>query len=249
MFSEIMRTYVAGILSPTFLILGLFCFSLWCLKKEKFSWAKKSLATGLILFVFFTSGIIRHTLYSFIETAPLTVPSDYKYVVVLGARIYPSQNQPVSAQLSDTLLSRLSYGVELWRKNPESTIVVTGNGAGKIPEAHIMGLYLESMGVPKDKIIVEDKSMNTKDHPVYLKPILNNDKFLIVTSAYHMKRSLQNFEAHSLHGFAAATDYVNTDHLGLTHLMLRSENLALNDRWFSEIYSTIWTKIRLFLKG
>lgn len=245
MFSEIMRTYVAGILSPTTLIALLLITSLYCLKKHYLKTVKVLLLTTTILYALFTTSPLRYGLYSLIETDPVNFPQDYKYVVVLGARIYPNDQHPLSSQLSSTLLSRISYGIELVNKKPGSLLIVTGNGAGKIPEAHLMGDYALSLGLPKDKLIIEDKSMNTKDHPIFLRPILKDQKFVIVTSAYHMNRALKNFKANNLEGYGAPTDYVNSTGLGFGSLILRGENLAQLDRWFSEIYSKTWTEIRL----
>ena len=245
MVSEILRTYVAGILSPTSwigFILILTCFLFW---KNKLKLARIALTSATILFILGSTPVLRSGLYSWLETASPKIPTQYKYVVVLGGKIFPNEKHPLSSQITGSLLSRLSYGVKLTLAHPESKLIVTGNGSGKIPEAHLMSEFAQEMGLTADRIIVEDKSMNTKEHPLYLRPILKNDSFLIVTSAYHMERALELFRAHGLEGFPAPTDYMNKDSegMGINALIMRGENLSLLDRLMTEVYSRIFLNL------
>ncbi len=195
------------------------------------------------MFLLLSTAPLKTLLYSFLEVPSSPLPQDYRYVVVLGGKIFPNDNHPVSSQLTASVLGRLSYGVALTLKNSDAMLVVTGNGSGEVPEAIRMKEFAMGLGVPEGRIIVEKESMNTSDHPVYLKSILKNQKFLIVTSAYHMKRALFNFRAHGLDGFPAPTDYMNKKSGGLAadSFIMRGENLSLMDRFVTEIYSTIWT--------
>lgn len=247
MISDIFRTYVAGLLSPTSFLGVMLIISTILLWKGKIRFGKMLVTMSTVLFILLSTGPVKTILYSMFEPESPRLPQDYEYVVVLGGKIFPNKDHPLSSQISSSLLSRLSLGVHLTLKNPESKLIVTGNGAGEVQEAFLMKQFALEMGLPADRIIVEDKSMNTKDHPVYLEPILKNHKFLLVTSAYHMRRALKNFRAHGLDGIPAPTDYMNKDQAGISaeSFIMRGENLSLNDRLMTETYSSIWTAIRM----
>lgn len=250
MISDIFRTYVAGLLSPTSFLGVMLIISTILFWKGKTRIGKVLVTFSTVFYILLSTGPLKTISYSIFETERQTLPQDYRYVVVLGGKIFPNETHPLSSQISSSLLSRLSHGVYLTLKNPESKLIVTGNGAGEIQEALLMKEFALQMGLPPERIIVEDKSMNTQDHPVYLEPILKNQTFLLVTSAYHMKRALKNFRAHGLEGIPAPTDYMNKDQSGITaeSFIMRGENLSLNDRLMTETYSTIWTAIRMAFK-
>lgn len=239
MISEIFRTYVAGLLSPTFFT-GL-CLILGTILLWKNKLAGKILVTiSAVLFILISTAPLRYSFYKITETDPSPIPQDYKYVVVLGGKITPNADHPVASQISGTLLSRLSHGISLVQARPGSILIVTGK-----PEQELMEKYALQMGVPKERLIVEKESVNTMDHPKYLLSILKDQKFVLVTSANHMKRSLSNFEALGLHGYPAPTDYANKkDSLDLESLIMKGENFAMMDKWFTELYSTMWTYVR-----
>lgn len=247
MVSEIFRTYILALVSPTSLIGIILILGLVLLWKKKEKNAKITLSVGVALFIISGLAPIRFGLFKLLETPPVKISEPYKYVVVLGAKTFALPEYPISTQLSPTLLARVTEGVRLVMQSPDSILVVTGKGTGTIAEASLMYDAAIALGIPKERIIVENKSMNTKEHPVYLKPILKDDSFVMVTSAYHMSRAIVNFKAHGLNPIPFPTDYMNRTEspFSIEHLIMRGENFAALDRWSSEMYSRLWTFIRM----
>lgn len=244
MFSEIGRTYIAGLLSPTsFIGLALLVATI-LLWKKKVVIAKWIVTVCAVGFLILATAPLRYSLYSGLEDSPQTIPNDYEYVVVLGGKIFPHENHPISSQITPSLLSRLSHAASMVIARPDVKLILTGNGAESKTEAEVMESFALQMGIAKDRIILEKKSMNTADHPIYLKSILQGKKFVIVTSAYHMKRAMELFRRHGLEGYAAPTDYQNKQNLGLSSFIMRGENLSAMDRLFTELYSSLWQKIK-----
>jgi uncharacterized SAM-binding protein YcdF (DUF218 family) len=247
MVSEIFRTYINPFFAPTSLIgiiLIVGCVLLW---KNKIKPAKIFISLGVVGYVLCSLAPLRFALYSLIESSHEKVTRPYKYVVVLGAKTFYRPDYPISSQLSPSLMARVIEGVRLVHENPESILIVTGNGAGEVPEANLMYEAALALGIAKERIIVDRESMNTKDHPVYLKPILKNEAFVMVTSAYHMERAIKNFRTHGLNPIPMATDYINKQPSPFTleNMIMRGENFAALDRWVSEMYSRLWTFIRM----
>ncbi len=114
--------------------------------------------------------------------------SGAEYVIVLGAQVRgttPSLN----------LAKRLDKACEYLKQNSDTKVIVSGGqGAGEdITEAQAMSTYLLNKGIDKDRIIMEDKSINTHENIKFSKRIINNDKakIVIVTSSFHVYRGVR----------------------------------------------------------
>ena len=77
-------------------------------------------------------------------------------------------------------------------------------------EADIAKVILLGLGVPEDKIIVENQSLNTTENAKYTKKLLEEYSFvqpILVTSAFHMERSVLQFAKVNLSVIPYPTDY------------------------------------------
>ncbi len=106
---------------------------------------------------------------------------------------------------------RLVQAVALYKAGKAPVVVLTGGGVeGARPEAQQMKDLLVIMGVPSQHIVLENQSRDTHDNAVYSARLLKArgmHRILLVTSAYHMRRSLALFEAQGLEVVPAPTDY------------------------------------------
>ena len=64
------------------------------------------------------------------------------------------------------------------------------------------------MSVPQSDIIKETKSVDTEDQARTLKAQLGSAPFILVTSAYHMPRSIMLFRKYGMSPIAAPTGYL-----------------------------------------
>ncbi|NMA67463.1 MAG: YdcF family protein [Clostridiaceae bacterium] len=111
-------------------------------------------------------------------------------VIVLGCGIWPDGRPTAS------LISRLDKAVSYFEDNPHVNIIVSG-GQGPnepFPEALAMEEYLIKSGVPKDKIIKEEKSTSTKENFEFSRRLINAPdeekiKIVFVTNEFHVFRS------------------------------------------------------------
>jgi len=94
---------------------------------------------------------------------------------------------------------RLTVVPELARRYPNARILFSGGSAALIDgdaEAKFALPLLESLGVARDRITLEDHSRNTVENAVYSKAIVQpkpGERWLLVTSAYHMPRAIGVF--------------------------------------------------------
>ncbi len=123
-------------------------------------------------------------------------------IVVLGGAISPD----VSTARPDVALNeaaeRMTALVELARRYPDARIVFSGGSPAlffsEAPEAEFAVRLLQSLGVPRERVLVEERSRNTVENAVFSKLIAQpkpGERWLLVTSAYHMPRSVGVFRA------------------------------------------------------
>jgi uncharacterized SAM-binding protein YcdF (DUF218 family) len=131
-------------------------------------------------------------------------------IVLLGGALRGDTQLGTLADLNQHA-DRLVYAVALYKAGKAPVVVLTGGGVdGARTEAEQMKDLLEVMGVPGRDVLLESKSRNTHDNAVYCAELLKAqgmDRILLVTSAFHMRRSLALFEAQGLNVVPAPTDY------------------------------------------
>ena len=121
-------------------------------------------------------------------------------VIVLGAGIK-------GESITLPLMYRLDKSIEYYKKNPKTIIVVSG-GQGydeTITEALAMERYLVSKGIPKNKIIKEERSTSTYENFVLSKKILDNYfkreyKTVFITNDFHIFRAKEISKVAGING-------------------------------------------------
>ena len=108
---------------------------------------------------------------------------------------------------------RLFQTIRLYKMGRIDKIIFTG-GSGSIEfpekrEGKFVKKYLNEIQIPDSALIIENESKNTYENAVFTKKILDslnyNTNLLLVTSAYHMPRSLAVFKKA---GYTNVTPYV-----------------------------------------
>jgi uncharacterized SAM-binding protein YcdF (DUF218 family) len=95
---------------------------------------------------------------------------------------------------------RIASAIELARKYPKAQIVFSG-GSGRLfsrapTEAGLAKRRFELSGVPAGRLITEDRSRNTAENARFTKAAIGpkpGERWLLVTSAYHMPRAMGTF--------------------------------------------------------
>lgn len=164
---------------------------------------------GLGVLLVFSNPVIAHLLsvpldyrYPPLLTAPR---EDIRFVVVLAGGYSPSDALPVSSQLSDSTVRRLVEGIRIYRMLPNSKLVLSGGtfpGFAR-PVAQLMAELAEALGVPRDRIVIEAVSLDTKQEARLVLPIVRQETFVLVTSASHMPRSVALFRTAGMHPIPA----------------------------------------------
>jgi uncharacterized SAM-binding protein YcdF (DUF218 family) len=107
---------------------------------------------------------------------------------------------------------RTLHGARLYKRGIAQRIIVTGADLASeqdttMPEAERMKHLLVLLGVPVDAITAEDAARNTAENIANVKKIVGDEPVALVTSAYHMKRSLKLARRGALRAYAFPTDF------------------------------------------
>ncbi|MEW6067779.1 MAG: YdcF family protein [Nitrospirota bacterium] len=95
---------------------------------------------------------------------------------------------------------RVIYGVKLFKEGwarKDRIILAGGPVVWRHTWASLMKGHAVSLGVPKNAIILEDKSRNAEEGAIFTKKILDKYKYkscVIVTSPYHSRRAAKTFK-------------------------------------------------------
>jgi len=193
---------------------------LWFSKKQKSGKIVVTVGTILLLLLSYNGSSnnflreLERRYPSYALAGPNELPSRspdtaIKWVVVLGGGHQVDPNIPVSSQINHPTLVRLVEGIRVYRKNPGSKLIVSGGRVdSSISDAKLMANLAEALGAPREDLVVEEQSWDTEDEARLLKPLIQNDAFILVTSAYHMHRSMKLFESYGMHPIPAPTDHL-----------------------------------------
>jgi len=121
-------------------------------------------------------------------------------IVILGGAEDSRANPPRELAGLNESAERYTEAVWLARRFPEARVVFSG-GSGALfateePESVSAGRLLEGLGIARERIALEDKSRNTHENALYTKRLIEpraGERWLLVTSAWHMPRALGCF--------------------------------------------------------
>ena len=130
------------------------------------------------------------------------------YVIVLGCRVK-------GTEVSKSLRARLDAALEYIGENDKTCIIVSGGkGNGEdISEAEAMKRYLVAHGISEERIVMEDKSVDTSENILFSAEYINDSqaKIGVVSNDFHLFRAKQLVRAKGFSnvcGISAPTDRV-----------------------------------------
>lgn len=169
------------------------------------------------------------------------------FVVVLGSGHVSDARLPATGQIGGTSLARLAEGIRLLRQLPEAKLVVSGGPVNDpVANARVVAAVAESLGVGKERMIVEDRPLDTVEEAKYLAPLLKDVPFVLVTSALHMPRAMAIFQSQGMRPVAVPTDYVikNSSVAPPGSYLPSLANFDLSHRILYEWLGELWSRAK-----
>lgn len=186
--------------------------------------------------------LIRELENQYTEIPPQADLRDYVGMVVLGGStelsfVAIAHSQPL---LNDAA-ERITAPLAMLKRNPHLHMLYTGGGAargaGMITEAQRAKMFFDSLGVSGPGVVYEDASRTTHENATFtakLPGVDTTQRWLLVTSAWHMPRAMATFAKAGWNVTAYPVDYRTGPTTPWTEYALgpalRSWKLALHER-------------------
>ena len=203
MFQGISMFVLKKILTPFLIPPGLFIFlfmvvGIWffCKNRRKMSYCWFFMAAILWLASIKPVGNFFMSPLEYSYIPPKSFSGDV--IIVLGGGM--KENVPDfsgSYALSSDGLERAFTAARINKKTDLPIILSGGAVFAKKSEAEVGKRFLTDIGIPGDKIIIENKSRDTYENAVFSREICIErgfKKIILVTSAYHMPRAAMIFK-------------------------------------------------------
>lgn len=105
---------------------------------------------------------------------------------------------------------RLHHAVTLYEGGYSDVILLTGgySPGNEHSDAYIAGAYLQSLGIPAEAILLEERSTITQENLEYAKEIMENEGLstcVLVSDPLHMKRSMLMAKDYGIEAFPSPT--------------------------------------------
>ncbi|MGZ4033847.1 MAG: YdcF family protein [Bacteroidia bacterium] len=231
------------IITPIIWIIILFVISIYSKKERR---RKRSFAWALGLLLFFSNSFIFDECIRMWEI-PATKYENLKVydagIVLGGMAAYDQSFQRAQFYRG---ADRLIQAVELYRKGIIKKIIFTGGSGSilhsEIKEGNFINRYLLYFGIPQKDFLIESESQNTRQNALYTKQLLDKEKmsgnYLLITSAFHMRRSLGCFNKVGIATVPYSTDrYAGPRKFEFDYLFIPNSSV-MND-WNTLIHEII----------
>ena len=171
----------------------------------------KFIYSAFIFLIIFSNGLFADILWRLLEHPwerldySLVTPSD-GIVVLSGGRHLPPGNSKI-IEWNDP--DRFLAGIDLYKANKSNRLIFTGGinplSSDLPPEGDIYIKEAISMGLPKEDLFTTYPVNNTLQEAKAIKKLLNDElppliqnRIILVTSAFHMKRAKKVFESEGI---------------------------------------------------
>lgn len=180
-------------------------------------WRKRLAIGGVVLLLFFSNEFIANEVMRAWETDPVAFDHmrPHRIGIVLTGAVIP-RLEPNDRVYFQRGADRVIHTVQLYKLGLIEKILVSG-GSGRLidiqeREADAFKEAMVLMGVPDSVIVVEDETRNTHESAAKVKEMLQNRGYvspdcLLITSAFHMRRSLACYRKVGLPLDSFSTDF------------------------------------------
>jgi uncharacterized SAM-binding protein YcdF (DUF218 family) len=128
------------------------------------------------------------------------LPDRVDGVILLGGSVMPESSRDWQQLEIKDSGERLKGFIDLAHQFPNARLVFTGGSAsitGNTPtEASILKLHLDELGINTERVVFEDRARNTAENASFTRQLVNpgpDSNWIVITTAYHMPRSIGVF--------------------------------------------------------
>ncbi len=239
LFKALQEFLLPSVFSALLMALGL--IFLLIIKKKKAG--EVLIVIGLFSYYFFFISPFLNLVIEFLEKQYDQINEDMlrevkKVVLLLGNR--------ESSILRGGEVQRI-YFLRSFLYNQGTQVIISGTSLWDSGRGGWLKEYLSERGIAPEDITLESKSRNTFESAKKIKEIISEEPFFLVTSAYHMPRSMESFLGVGANPIPAPIDFKakgkNYDWLSL---FPSAFNLEKADLAFHEYFGIIFYRLKRY---
>lgn len=230
------------LLSPLAWVLVLLVLSFASQKLQQY---RSTLIAASVMVLYLSSiAPVKNYLWLALEKDSLKLPSDpekHDVIVLLGGMVDHAPTETHGVRSYNGNIERLLVTFELLRKNPHQKVIISGGksrDSAPVVEATTVAGQLVDWGIRRDRILIEDRAINTRQNALYVAETVREHGYerpLMITSAFHMPRALDCFREVGLAVDPYPVDYQSVKPGLAAELLPRGEHLAGTERAVREL--------------
>jgi uncharacterized SAM-binding protein YcdF (DUF218 family) len=191
-------------------------------------WRRLGIASASLAFVVLTLGAwtsVGALLLQPLEdrfARPDPAPAKVAGIIVLGGGLEGGINLARGGYELNSSGDRFVEGAILARRNPAARLLISGGSGSLIlvgeGDADTAPRLLSALGVDPSRLMLENRSRNTEENAIFSKELANpqpGETWLLVTSAFHMPRSMALFRKAGFEALPWPVDYRTTGNEGV----------------------------------
>lgn len=173
-------------------------------------------------------------------------------VVVLGGA-FSSGNGRFTYPSASGSVDRYWHAARIFHAGKAPLVVLSGGRQPNLTagpsEAEAGRLFLIDMGVPPSAIILDTQALTTRENAVNIAAIVDSrglESLLVVTSASHMRRSMNSLARVDAHLIPAATDFNALEKMPyrIRHFLPSASGLAMTTTAVHEVVGSVFYALR-----
>lgn len=204
---------------------------------------------ALLLLAFLSTGVAARMIER--VTMLRTRSAERPDVIVVAGSGSVRGESPQFDVLNDSTEGRVLTGIDWWKQHRTAKLIVAGADrtptGPSIRTAELMRELAIRRGVPASAIVMETRSLSTREHPLRLRElpgITLDTRVGLVTSAWHMRRALREFRSHFPHVLPYAAELMPPRPLIAQDFLPSSIELRRTARMLQEWIGIAWYALR-----
>lgn len=180
-------------------------------------------------------------------SAFLPVDGAVDYVMVLGNGHVVDGSIPPTSELTRTALMRLAEGIRILHMYPGSKLILSGYAGGsEFSHARMLAKVALALGVSKSDIILLETAQDTWEEARQAAAFVQQKQLVLVTSASHMARAMNEFHSVGLTPIPAPTNYLAQKNIAQTwdKYTPKAQYLEQTERYWYETMGLMWQAMR-----
>lgn len=204
---------------PLTLIIGAMLVSLF-LKSKK--WRRRLQIFAVVLLLVCSNSVFTNKIFRLWEVpvTPIEQLSSSRTVGIVLSGVIKKEKTPHDRVYFSEGADRVTHAIQLYKAGEIQKIVISGGmgsfSKSQIREAPQLKEVMLMCNIPDQDIIIESQSRNTRQNAVFTSEILKTQfpdyHYLVITSAFHMRRSIACFEKVGLSVTGFSTDFKTGDY-------------------------------------